>query len=718
MKFISPERLYWIAALILPAAALVYAGIRRRREFKRLFSGPVPHRAVRLSRGARSVRLALVFFAMICASIAAARPYWKSFRTTVSGRGRDVAVVFDVSKSMWARDLAPSRLEHAKFLLRRLVRKLPGDRLALIAFAGNAYTACPLTADPAVFDEYVDELSADAVQLGGTDLERALREAVGALDGTPGTQAIVVLTDGDELAGDSSRAVAELKKRGIPLIVIGLGDPARPAELPDAEGNVRRGRDGKVITSVLAEDKLKRIAAETGGAYIRSTVTDPGDDAAAARIAELAPAEYGETEKEIPEERSGLFIWLAFAALAAALLLPERPLRRTAALLLVFCALFATGAAEEVPDGGIAGARTAAELYNLGLERHGSGDLDGAGRCFEAVLRHPDRDERVRAKALFNLGAMEHDRGRTIVAGARDLVRKQQLDPALEKLAAAEGKFAAARELYFRALSGSGAAAAEDAAADDLRLYEKDLADLEKLKAAIEELKKQQQKAQQSARNAQRQDRQQQQQQKEQQQNGGQQQQGARQKEQPQQTGGQDQKPPQGAQPPQTGEQKPRGAQPPQSDGRDGVRSAARRAAEESGKLREQAKELGQSELEERARRAEQELRAAENSADPREMREHLDRAVGELGAGEEKKPDGNEKSGEGEKKAGGGKPGGNENKDAEDRPGKAEEAGEKASGECPDGGARLLDVLDGEERETRRRLRRGAPRPPVGRDW
>ena len=705
MKFISPERLYWIAALAVPAAALVYAVIRRRRELGRLFSGPVPRRAVRLSRGARRVRLALVFFAMICAALAAARPYWSTRRTTVVGRGRDVAVVFDVSKSMLARDLAPSRLEHAKYLLRTLVRKLPGDRLALIAFAGNAYTACPLTADPAVFEEYVDELSVDAVQLGGTNLEEALREALRSLDGTPGTQAVAVLTDGDELTGDSARAVAELKKRGIPLIVIGLGDPARPAELPDAEGNIRRGGDGKVITSALGEEKLKKIAAATGGAYIRSTVTDTGADAAAARIAELAPAEYGETEKEIPEERSGLFVWLAFAALAAAILLPERPLRRTAALL-ALCALSATGAAAELPDGGIAGARTAAELYNLGLERHESGDAEGAGRCFEAVLRHPDRDERVRAKALFNLGAMEHDGGRTIVAGARDLVRKQELDPALEKLAAAEGRFAAARELYFRALSGSGAAAAEGAAADDLRLYEKDLAELEKLKKAIEELKKQQQKARQSAQDARERNReQQQQQQQQQQQNGAQQQQ---QQQQQQQNGEQQQQQ-------QSGAQQRQGGEPQKPQGGDEARSAARRAAEESSKLRDQAKSLGQSGLEERARRAAEELRAAENSADSREAREHLDRAVEELG-GDEKKA-GGEKPGGDEKQAGGEKPGG-ENKDAENRPGEAGKAGEKSAGELPDGGARLLDVLDGEERESRRRLRRGAPRPPVGRDW
>ena len=176
MRFIAPERLYFLAVLLLPAAALIYAAWRRKRELRRLFADRrTAEKATRLSRGGRAARIALVFLALAAALIASARPYWKTRRIAVSGNGRDVAVVFDVSKSMWAKDLPPSRLEHAKFMLRQLAEKLSGDRMALIAFAGGAYLSCPLTSDRAVFDEYVDELSADLVQRGGTDLEQGLR---------------------------------------------------------------------------------------------------------------------------------------------------------------------------------------------------------------------------------------------------------------------------------------------------------------------------------------------------------------------------------------------------------------------------------------------------------------------------------------------------------------------------------------------------------------
>ena len=678
MRFIAPERLYFLAALLLPAAALVYAGWRRRREMRRLFSDrEAAEKATRLSRGGRAARIALVFLALAAALVAAARPYWKTRRIAVSGAGRDVAVVFDVSKSMWARDLPPSRLEHAKFVLRQLARKLAGDRLSLIAFAGDAYLGCPLTTDQAVFDEYVGELSAELVQRGGTDLERGLREALKSLRGAPGTQAIVVLTDGDELTGDSSRVISELEKRKIPLVVIGLGDPKRPTELPDENGALRRDRDGRPVTSKLNEAALRLLAEKTGGAYIRSTVADPGADAAAARIAELAPAHYGETEKEIPEERFDLFLSLAAALLLLALIVPERPWRRAATALLLLL-VWDAGAAEtttppapEAPE-----ARTAAEFYNLGLKRHGSGDLAGAERCFEAVLKCPDRDERARAKALFNLGAMEHEKARRMLDEARHTAERQEIDPALKKLEAAEKVFGAARELYGRALSGVGAPVLVDAAADDLRLHEADLKRLRELKKNLEELKKQLEKARQSARNAQRQNQQQQQSGQQQQQQGGQQK-----KDQQQQNGRQN-----------------------------AASSAARQAAQESEKLRENAEKLGQKQLEERARRAAEDLRRAASAPDERSAQPHLDRAVKEL--------DG--QNGEEPKKSAGGKPAGErkngERKDGEkpvprEEPGAAEKPGET-------GPEQLLRMLDDEERAIRRELRRRGARPSAGRDW
>lgn len=749
MRFIAPKLLYSLAVAV-PAvlAALWYAAWRRRRELEALFADPGAARAaLKLSPAARALRIVFLCAAMLAAAVAAARPYWKSHPQTVSERGRDIVVVFDVSRSMLAQDLPPSRLEHAKFLLRQLAQKFPGDRLALVAFAGEAYAACPLTADPVAFDEYVDELTPDLVQRGGTDLEKALREALKCLKGAAGTQAVVLLTDGDELTGSGRRTIDEFKRRGIPVCVVGLGDPAAATPLPDEAGALRRDAKGKLITSRLNEPELRRLAEETGGVYVRSTVADTGADAVAAQLARLTAAEHGERTRELPEERFDWFVALAAALLAVSLLISERsrgtPVRKM--LMLTIILLTAPGARAEaekpqpVPaapaeDAEIMAAKTPEELYNLGLKRQQAGDAAGARRCYEGVLRQPDETGRSRAKALFNLGAAEHLAARSEFDAAREQVAAQQLDPALAKLKAARGRLGRAREFYGAALAGTGAAALDDDGAPpaDLRLREADLKRIEELEKQIEELKKQQQQARQSAQNAQQQNQQQQkgqqqqqnQQQKDRQQSQQQQQQNQQQKDQQsQQQQNQQQKDQQQQQ--QQQQQKEQQQQQQQgSDRRDAIRDAA--AASEN--LQKSAEQLGQQKLKEQAQRAAEELRRAEAAPDPKTAQPHLDRAVRELGGGDEKpgeeRRSGNEDKQNGEER----KESGEEQK----KPGEEKSGGEqKQNGEQPldeepdksadrKGAEQLLELLNDGEKRHREELnrRRRLHRPPVEKDW
>ena len=719
MKFIAPEYLYVSAAAIpVLAAALGYAAWRRRRELEALFADPEAARAaLRLSPAARAVRIVLLCAAMLAAVLAAARPYWKSHPLTVNERGRDVVVVFDVSKSMLAKDLPPSRLEHAKFLLRQLAQKFPGDRLALVAFAGEAYAACPLTADPIAFEEYVGELTPELVQRGGTDLEKALREALKCLKGAAGTQAVVLLTDGDELTGSAQRTTDEFKRRGIPVCVVGLGDPEAAAPLPDETGALRRDAAGKLITSRLNESELRKLAAATGGVYVRSTVADTGADAVAAHLAGLSAAEHGERTRELPEERFDRFVALAALLLTISLLIPERPRRGPERKLLavIFTLLAATPgalraetepprAAAPAEDAEMLAAKSPEELYNLGVKRQQSGDATGARRCYERLLRQPDEAGRARAKALFNLGAAEHRAARNSFAEAQKQLAAQQLDPALAKLKTARGELGAAKELYGAALAGTGAAALDDdvAAADDLRLYEADLKRIEELEKQIEELKKQQRQAQQSARNAQQQNQQQQQQQQqEQQQRQGQQQQQNRQE----QSGRQQDKQQHGQQQQQSQPQNQQQQQN-QRQNRPDRREAIRDAAAASEKLQKSAERLGQKQMKEQAQRAAEELRRAEDAPDPKSAQPHLDRAVRELGGGDEPKQDKEQKKD------------GEQNKSGEEqKPAPGEERNKEDDRK---GTEQLLELLNDGEKRHREELnrRRRFRRPPVEKDW
>ena len=171
MNFVYPQ-LLWLALplLLLFAVAGFYAASKRKKMLHLLLgqsaSDPA---AVQYSPAKRRIRFALLVGVMLLLVGAAARPY-RSFRViSQQGFGRDILVLFDVSKSMWATDVAPSRLEHAKYLLRELVGKTGSDRFGFVAFAGRAFLACPLTSDKTTLLQYIDELGPDSIPVGGTD---------------------------------------------------------------------------------------------------------------------------------------------------------------------------------------------------------------------------------------------------------------------------------------------------------------------------------------------------------------------------------------------------------------------------------------------------------------------------------------------------------------------------------------------------------------------
>ena len=149
MKYAEIYILLLIPAVVI-AGVFLYAGAFRRKKrllTKLLGSRAADPEAVHLSRSRRHWKFFLLMAGMIAIICGAARPYWKEKAVPFKHSGRDIMVIFDVSKSMRAADLPPSRLEHAKYLLREVVNSCPGDRFGLIAFAGNAFLSCPLTAD-------------------------------------------------------------------------------------------------------------------------------------------------------------------------------------------------------------------------------------------------------------------------------------------------------------------------------------------------------------------------------------------------------------------------------------------------------------------------------------------------------------------------------------------------------------------------------------------
>lgn len=339
MNWGRPEAWPWMAGVALLALAVAWA-LRRRVRSLRSFA-VAEHLAEMVPgwwpagwRWAWTFRAA----ALLCLALALLRPQWGIRREDVTRNGLDIAVVLDTSRSMSADDLAPNRLQQAKWGIHELLREpeLAGDRVALVPFAGSSVVQCPLTTDYAAFAMTLDDVYCGIIPRGGTAIEQALRTTLAEAlpepspdDPAPADQVILLITDGEDHEGDPLALLPELKRRGIRVYAIGIATPGG-AMLPDASGTgYFKNRQGQAVQSVLREDVLQRLALETGGTYVRSA---PGDAGLSRVFREsIADLRRAERESRLAEVRVDRFQWLLFAALlalAAEALLPRRRLGR------------------------------------------------------------------------------------------------------------------------------------------------------------------------------------------------------------------------------------------------------------------------------------------------------------------------------------------------------------------------------------------------------
>lgn len=556
--FIHPER-FWHLIWILPCVIALgtFAAIRRRRALQKLLGAshfatanriPV---GVNLSPGKRFFRFMLMLTTALLLTAAWARPTWGEKIHPFTGAGRDVIIALDLSKSMLCQDVRPSRLAHAKRFADELAERLPGDRFGLVSFAGNAFLSCPLTFDRVSFRAILDDQQIGSVPVGGTNLETALKTASSAFETAEnlGHCAIVLISDGGELSGSLAREAEKLRVAKIPVVVVGIGDPAVSAPIPVPTGNGRteylKDRDGNTVNTRLEERGLAELAAKTGGIYIRSTTTEMGDALAAGWLKKLTPGAQNENVHAVPIERREWFLIPALLTFLLYLLLGESTsqtkgmraaafgilLRAPKTFALLTLAGILAGAPQadaqdasetEVETAEASDAQESPEaLYNRGVQAQEDGDIKHSRELYQSALARPQVSEALRASTTQNLGAGFHEQGRE-GSGTAAVSAQSNLDEALKNVDSAEENFKRAQTFYRDFLRGN--TDAETAGTTrNLQILLNDLKQLEALKKQIEELKKQMQEAAQQAQDAaqkqeQSNDRQQSEQQKEQQQ--------------------------------------------------------------------------------------------------------------------------------------------------------------------------------------------------------
>ena len=327
-----------LALLVLaPLAALAAWRLWRRRLdadaawaarglWDRLLAGYRPRRL--------AASVALLAFAVLAVGLALARPRWGSVEREIERRGVDVVFVLDSSLSMNARDVQPSRLSAAETLVRRLVREMPGNRVALVQAEGEGVVMTPLTLDGAVIDLLLDAISPGTLPVPGTRLAAPLRQALALFDpGGRGHRVVVLLSDGEDHGGGMGPVLEELRSEEVVVHAIGVGTPQgapvpllagggardgrRGSAQRGAEPGLKRDAEGQVVISRLAEEVLEQAAEATGGVYLRATGAGADLAPLVERIESMATRRF---ESETLDTRAERFQWplaLAAAALAA-----------------------------------------------------------------------------------------------------------------------------------------------------------------------------------------------------------------------------------------------------------------------------------------------------------------------------------------------------------------------------------------------------------------
>jgi Ca-activated chloride channel family protein len=322
----SPSSL-WLLWLVPLMVAFYVFTFRTSTLLLRRFASPelLARLTTGVSRPRQVLKAILVLLGLVAVVLALAELKYGFTWEEVTREGVDIVVALDVSDSMLVEDAESagrlSRLERAKREIADLLDLLQGDRIGLVAFAGTAFLECPLTLDYGAATIFLDTLDTDLIPVKGTDLAEAIQVSLRAFEGSgSSSQAIILITDGEDHGGQALEAAQQAKLAGVRIFTIGIGrDEGAP--IPGRGGGFRKDRRGDIVLSRLDEPTLQKIALETGGRYVRSVTGDVDLEQIYSQgiKAVLEDQELGSKRRQRWEER---FQWLVGLALVCLMLEP------------------------------------------------------------------------------------------------------------------------------------------------------------------------------------------------------------------------------------------------------------------------------------------------------------------------------------------------------------------------------------------------------------
>ena len=325
-RFGEPVYLYLLIVIPILVILYLYSHYRRRKKLRRYGDMELlRHLMPEVSRFRPDIKFWLTLAALVMVIFMLAQPQFGSKMETVKRQGIETVVALDVSNSMMAQDVAPSRLEKSKKLISRLVETFNNDKVAMIVFAGEAFTQLPITSDYVSAKMFLETISPSLISTQGTDIRAAIDLAMKSFTPNEGVgRAIVLITDGENHEGGAIEAAQEAAKKGVHVFVLGVGSPDGSPIPVEGSNEFRRDKDGNVVVTRLNEDMCREIARAGGGMYVRVDNTNNAERALNAEISKLAKADVETQVFTEFNEQFQVLAWLALILLAAEAMLLNR----------------------------------------------------------------------------------------------------------------------------------------------------------------------------------------------------------------------------------------------------------------------------------------------------------------------------------------------------------------------------------------------------------
>lgn len=270
-RFESPYFLYLL--IIVPVLIVIfiiseYVKTKRIKKFgdPELMKSLMPN----ATRYRPAIKFSIVCLAMIFMILLIARPQFGTKTETVTKKGIEVVIALDISNSMMAQDVLPSRLDKSKNIISRLVDNFDNNKIGLVLFAGDAYTQLPITSDYVSAKMFLNNISPSLISRQGTAIGAALNLAMNSFTPQQGVgKSIIVITDGENHEGGVMEAVKAASDKGIQVNVLGVGS-VDGAPIPVSSGSdYKKDNSGNIVVTKLNEQMCQDIARQGNGIYAR-----------------------------------------------------------------------------------------------------------------------------------------------------------------------------------------------------------------------------------------------------------------------------------------------------------------------------------------------------------------------------------------------------------------------------------------------------------------